>query len=285
MVNKDVLSRNILLLDSIREVAKVCIPLNIDILLLKGAALLELGIYEFSEREMTDVDVLIKPERLSAFEKILIGMGFELMKNSSQAFIKVLDKNIPPVIIDVHVNLRHIKNTSVLWENAHCVKGTLLFLPCPEDQFLHLIAHPVLHHGFVDKKAKSDIKKFLVWINKTSDINSFWNGLTKKSRDYGLNPVIYPVFEALGKSNPDLIPSDKIALFYPENFEKIKAYFFKKTLNKHSNFFEYFLPVLYKPSLAFKFIFPSDEFLKRRYGKTGLLITLTRPFKLLKKVI
>jgi hypothetical protein len=335
-MDKDVFSRNILLIDSIIEISKSCRLHNIEILLLKGAALLELGIYEFSEREMTDVDVLIKPEKLTEFENILLCMGFELMKNSSQAFIKIHSKNIPvvgiasddavgstavpairmahstwagkhssrhlmsqrlivpdaggavpPIIIDVHTNLWHVKNHNDLWENAYVLNKNFpnLFLPCAQDLLLHLLAHPILHHGFLTDKAKSDVRKFMVWINKTSDIDNFWNNLAKKSRDYGLNPVIYHILESLGKSNPDLMSLDKINLFYPENLEKIKAYFFKKNLNKHSNFFEYFLPVLYKPSLMFKYMFPEREFLRRRYGRNGLLVYLTRPFRLLINVL
>ena len=154
-----------------------------------------------------------------------------------------------------------------------------------EDVFLHLIAHNLLHHGSFPYKAKEDLIKFLVWIKANKKEEGFFVKVAEKSRYYNLNPIVFYPLKEVFKLRPDLLTVENVLFFNPKGTEKIKAIFFKRATVKYSSFLEYFLPVLYRPLIAWQYIYPSREFMIRRYGKDDLSNRFLRPFRLLKNIV
>ncbi|MBI4655884.1 MAG: nucleotidyltransferase family protein [Elusimicrobia bacterium] len=301
-MKNDVLSRNILLMDAARVLAEECFNRGIPVVFLKGAALLELGIFKFPEREMTDIDVLIRKHERHAVEKTVLSMGFREMENSSSAFVKTENPFSPPVIIDVHADLRHLKNTDDFFKEAFSPDNALshILVPSTEDLFLHLACHPLLHHGHLGDKAVRDAKKVLEWVSVNpvrnppcplgtataasgrlisngvkGNLKFFMEQLVSKAEKHRLKPVVYPILQELSLDVPELKPG---------GFEAAKERFFRNALHKHSAFMEYLLPVILRPALALKYLFPEKEFLRKRYGRQSAWNVLIRPFQLLKNI-
>jgi len=285
LMDKTTLARNIMLMEAAREVCAAAHKAGIPVILLKGAALLEQGVCRLDERQMTDVDLLVKPGDLDAFEKIVPDLGYGPLESSSQAWHKILSPEAPPLIIDVHTGLRHVKDPSVLWKTAAGTPagkyGLVLSLP---DQFLHMAAHMLLHHGRLEDRTITDLARLLEYTYRNTARTRFWLQTASLSDLYALSPAVHPVLERLASAHPGLAGAGELVLFEPRGLGKIKRRFFAKAAREHSDLLEYFLPVLHRPELFITGLFPGRKFLKRRYGKDSWTNHLRRPFQLLRNI-
>jgi hypothetical protein len=304
LMDKTTLARNIMLMEAAREACAAAHAAGIPVILLKGAALLEQGICRLDERQMTDVDLLLKPGDLDAFEKLVSDLGYGPLDGSSQAWHKILSPEAPPLIIDVHTGLRHIKDPEALWRTAGGtpVGKNAMVLSLP-DQFLHLASHALLNHGRLGDRTLQDLARLLehayrgTWgkplllcppvaqsPGRGAARTGFWLETAALSDLYALSPAVHPVLERLASARPQLAGAGELVLFEPRGLGKIKRRFFAKAAQEHSNFLEYFLPVLYRPGLFISGLFPGRKFLKRRYGNDSWTNQFRRPFQLLRNV-
>jgi hypothetical protein len=272
-MDKPAAARDILLLGALEEARAAAARSGVEVVALKGAALLELGLYQPGERGMTDADVLLRPGDLQAFEAVLKGLGYAPMPNSADAWVRPSGGSAPPVIIDVHTGLWHIRDTGELfrWGLEPGPGGLALNL---SDLFLHCAAHPLLHHGELTPRALEDCAR--IALSAPGDGEKFWLQTARKAGLYGLRPVIWPVVARL-----ELLAGSRRELFRPRGLEKIKAAFFEKAAAKHSTPLEYLLPALHRPILFFKYAFPGRRFMERRYGKASPWAYALRPLRLL----
>jgi Uncharacterised nucleotidyltransferase len=287
-MNKTILARNIVLMDSLDILERACQKKNIDFIVLKGGALLLSKVFNLGAREMTDIDILLKGGDEKSFKEILKSNNFKEMPNSSDAYFKMLGANSPPIIIDIHLKLFHIKDIKTIWASkliSPLEENPNLLILSDEDIFLHLIAHNLLHHGTFPAKAKKDLVEFLMWIKTNKNLDSFLRIMAEKSREYDLNFIVYYPLKEVFKLRPDLLSEKVLLLFAPMGIEKIKAIFFKRATVKYSRFLEYFLPALYRPTIIMEYIFPPKEFMQRRYGKDSLANRFLRPFRIVKNII
>ncbi|HBA59344.1 MAG TPA: hypothetical protein DCZ92_00695 [Elusimicrobia bacterium] len=280
-MNKDAAAREIMLLGALGEARAAAFAAGIELVALKGAALLELGLYKPGERGMTDVDVLVRRGNLAAFEKTLAGVGFEPMPDSADAWLRPGPGNSPPAIIDIHAGLWHIENNEELfdWGLEPGPEGLALNLP---DLFLHVAVHPLLHHGEVTPRCLEDCRRAA---RKGVEVHGrgFWPSAARKAGFYGLRPAVWAVIRRLLAAG-DIAP-EEAALFSPRGTEKIKAAFFEKAARKHSTLLEYLLPALQRPGLVADYLLPQKRFMLRRYGSASLLVYLLRPLRLLGSVL
>ncbi|HAT71540.1 MAG TPA: hypothetical protein DCS63_01835 [Elusimicrobia bacterium] len=276
-MDKALAAREILLLGALGEARGAALGAGIEMVALKGAALIELGIYQPGERGMSDADVLLRPKDLPGFEEILKKLGYEPMPNSADAWLKPSHNNAPPAIIDIHTGLWHIKDTDELfkWGLEPGPAGLALNLA---DLFIHAAAHPLLHHGELTPRNLEDCSRIV--LHAPGDGEKFWAALTRKVNIYNLRPVIWPVIKRLAPG-PLAIPPAALAALAPRGPEKIKAAFFEKAAKKHSTALEYLLPVLHRPGLLVKYAVPEKRFMLRRYGAASLALYLLRPLKLI----
>jgi hypothetical protein len=281
-MDKTTLARNIMLMEAAGEVCAAAHAAGISVILLKGAALLEQGVYGLHERQMTDIDLFLKPGSLTAFERVISNLGYKPMENSSQAWYKMSSPDAPPSIIDAHIHLWHVKRVGMLWETAFAAGGKkhLCVLSLP-DQFLHLAVHTLLYHGYLGKRTIADLARLLEHIYKWAVRGRFWLETAALCDEYALSPAIYPVLKRLCTAYPLLAGEGELVLFEPRGLNKLKSRMFDKAAGKHSNLLEYLLPALHRPDLAVRYLFPGGEFLRRRYGKDSRLNQIKRPFQLL----
>ncbi|OGR65414.1 MAG: hypothetical protein A2X31_10310 [Elusimicrobia bacterium GWB2_63_22] len=271
-MDKNIAAREIMLLAAVGEAREAAARAGIELVPLKGAALLELGVYQPGERGMSDADLLLRPGDLDAFEGILAGLGYSPMPNSADAWVRPSPGEAPPVLLDLHTGLWHIKNTGELFdwglEPGPC--GLALNLA---DLFLHAAAHPLLHHGELTPRALEDCARIAA--RAPGDGSKFWAQVARKAGVYGLRPVVWPVIKRLA-------PGEKFSRpLEPRGLEKIKAAFFEKAARKYSGPLEYLLPVLHRPGLLARYVVPDKKFMLRRYGSASAARYLLRPLGLL----
>ena len=241
----DILARNINLLDYLRKLDKK-LPVNTNYIVLKGSYLIISGILSPKEREMSDIDLLIKAEDLIFFEKAFSNMGFSKLPYSKKTFFKPM-KNAPPIIFDIHLSLRHTKNTSNLFEKAEKLEGKAKKLPY-EDNLLHIISHAFLHHGFMEEKEVIDIKKLCFFLLSQDILHK----TIKKAAQKAAQENIYFLF-ALGLKKTFAIQASS-ELFSLK--EKLFANFLEFLERRKSFFSQYAFEALYCPKTFFlRFIY------------------------------
>jgi len=265
----DIPARNILLLNTLEEIEPFLLKENIEIIILKGAALIELDIFDISEREMSDLDILLKEKDSKKFIKILKNIGFAEMPNSSSAFIKNIKENFLPIIINLHTYLPYIKNIDELFNEKIKIRNNIYSLSIP-DIIIFSIVHSILNHGYFDLKTKNDIKKIFEKYKTMKE--NLLTEISKKSEKLKISKLIHKALLECEIGNT-------------KNKFNIKEFFLTPFINlafkKHYNFNEYILPVFYTPSYAFKMIFPDREFMLKRYGSDSLKIRIKRFFQLI----
>jgi hypothetical protein len=275
-MDKAVAAREILLLGALREVRGAAAAAGVELAALKGAALLERGVYQPGERGKTHADVLVRPRDLELFEKVLKNLGWEPMPDSADAWVKPSGNEAPPAIIDIHTGLWHIRNTEELfgWGLEPGPEGLRLGLA---DLFIHAAVHPLLHHGELTPRALEDCARLAAAAPGGGE--QFWAVVGRKAEVYGLRPALWPAVKRLS-AGPAGVPGEALKALEPRGPEKIKAALFEKAAQKHSAALEYLLPVLNRPSLLVRYAVPEKRFMRRRYGAATLALYLLRPFRL-----
>jgi hypothetical protein len=270
-----------MLLGALEEARAASAKAGIELVALKGAAMLELGIYQPGERGMTDADVLVRPGDLEKFEKVLAALGYRPMPDSADAWLRPSFNKAPPAIIDVHTGLWHIRNTGELF-NWGLEPGRSVLSLNLADLFLHAAAHPLLHHGELTPRALEDCARIAGSAPGAGE--KFWAAVARKTDIYRLRPVVWPVIRRLA-AGPVAVPEKELAALAPRGLEKIKAAFFEKAAVKHSTALEYLLPVLHRPGLLVKYAVPEKRFMLRRYGAVSLSLYMLRPLRLVRSAL
>ncbi|MCM2266967.1 MAG: nucleotidyltransferase family protein [Elusimicrobiales bacterium] len=280
-MDKAAAAREILLLGALAEARAAAAAAGVELVPLKGAALLELGLYQPGERGMTDADVLVRPRDLELFEKVLRKLGYQAMPDSADAWFRPCGGSAPPAILDVHTGLWHIRDTEELfsWGLEPVPGGLRLNLA---DLFIHAAVHPLLHHGELTARALEDCARLAA--SAAGSGEKFWALVARKAAVYGLRPALWPAVRRLA-AGPAGVPSAALAALEPRGPEKIKAALFEKAAKKHSTVLEYLLPVLNRPALLVRYAVPEKRFMLRRYGAVSAALYLLRPFKLVWSIL
>lgn len=197
-----VATRNIRMMHFLARLAKAFNDADVPLMVLKGAAL-QLVVYDNpTQRQMCDIDLLVKPYDIQKAFEILESVGAYrsqvLMREDFfpkyyyEAEYTVGD--IMPVVMDVHIrSLRPLRYTrfmpdDALWENAQKVTigDSYLYMPNPEEMLLHMTAHLAVH-GNSSRKWREDINQ---WSEQFADqIN--WDRFLEATQAWRLTlPVI-----------------------------------------------------------------------------------------------
>ncbi|MFN3550700.1 MAG: nucleotidyltransferase family protein [Endomicrobiia bacterium] len=177
---KGILVRNILIHNEIKKIKQECCKNNIKLILLKGAALVELFPEYSFFRDMEDVDVLVEKKDFCKFLNILKYLGYELYYEDPNVVYK---KDID-LKIDILTELWYLNNKENKKLINSCIeKEGLYFLP-PKEMLRHIIIHSYIEHNYIEEKWLKDImlikekfnidfemknyipKKFLIFVNK-----------------------------------------------------------------------------------------------------------------------
>lgn len=167
-----VATQNIRMMHFLALLAKAFNDADVPLMVLKGGAM-QLMVYKApTDRQMCDLDLLIKPCDIDRAFEILESVGAYrsqiLMREDFfpryyyEAEFTVGD--IMPVVMDVHIRplrpLRYVQfmPDDALWANAQQVQtgDAHVYIPCPEEMLLHMTAHLAVH-GDSARKWREDI--------------------------------------------------------------------------------------------------------------------------------
>lgn len=191
---------------------------NVEALLLKGAAL-NLTLYDRAElRPMSDVDLLVRPEAVTAAMRTLEQLGFRrgpglVRSDFFPRFhyeVEYCSDEARPVRIDLHVRpfrpSRYARTvpTDAFWEDSETYDlcGAEVRVCSVEDQFIHLATHSACH-GHCRLLWLYDIRRLIDFSGAAFD----WDRMVSQCRRYGLaHPVrlaLLAVEAAWGQACPE----------------------------------------------------------------------------------
>ena len=188
---------------------------GIPCLMLKGGAGLLAGWLKVERRPVTDIDLLIPPERLEEAARILTAKGW------SPAFRPYLPcdarRHSHPVsspegglLVDIHwFSLRHARwpgVDDVLWQGAWRAElpdGDVL-IPSPEDFLVHTVAHG-RRAGSPGSLWRKDVRTLLEHPNLCVD----WHRVERTAQNYRIAPMVAAALEEVRAEAPNCV-SDEI---------------------------------------------------------------------------
>lgn len=198
--------RNLFLLHELDQTLSLFHAAGLDVIVLKGAALIETVYKNIAFRPMRDLDLLIRHEQQPAALEMLAPAGYEqttvVLRDS---YPVALEKcGIEPVVLELHWSLFHSlhyqQNLSMdwFWETARTVKVAshpMLVLGF-EAQILHLCGHLTLHHMH---------KPQLLWRNDLAELiftkkeKICWDLLIYKAQTFQLILPLRQILEPIAR--------------------------------------------------------------------------------------
>ena len=278
--NISILAKNIIFLQETEKLISIFNKEEIDIMLIKGIAFLEIGYSDLSKRPLEDIDLLILPETLPKVKEILYKNGYKLLSTGEWTFYK----ENPFIILDIHTDIFYLtpKEFRKLWKNSPyyvVLDKYKTKIMNPIDSIIYSIFHQLIHHGFLRDYWIEDIYN-IIQKHKSPD---FFKKLEEKIKEYRFSSFFYIFFSKLNRIYPGIIPLDfisslKSSTFLHKCLLKTKTYNVGHILR--------FLSLRWGRKIKFMYdtLFPTLDFLKRRYPAfawLGLFLIFLRPFFLI----
>ncbi|HDH53638.1 MAG TPA: hypothetical protein ENH24_04045 [Nitrospirae bacterium] len=269
---------NLILLQEAEKIFSLLSLNGIPVILLKGLALAETVYEHAGERQFSDIDFLLKKRDIPLAQKIISGSGYQVMHGSKPYYTK---KTSLPVNLHLHRDIPYAAEGDI-WNNLQSIRinNTKVYILPPEENLLYLIYHLAISHGCIKEKWIKDIDRVVRHYEKEID----WLKLTNKAKVYGLTIPSYYTFlktkELFFTPVPDSVIQD-----LRSKRNSLRSGICRLVFQKESPvpFAGYLLKALFFPRMAFSSLFPSRDFLKRRYRTSSPLIYsyyIVRPFSL-----
>jgi hypothetical protein len=219
---------------------------DIEIILLKGAHLLEYVYDDIALRSMGDVDILIKKEDLPYAEKIILENGYKFKDYNDEVSghqniedrLKASERDLSYIsingykLLEVHWTIKLDIDSEEIWQNSEekLFEGEKIKILSYEDLVLHLCFNTCIDHKLTEHKLKPYCD-FAAIINKAGA--SFnWNDLLKKANRLSIEKYLYIFFLLSRDLIGAKVPDDMLKILKPENFhQKILAEAKKRLLS------------------------------------------------------
>lgn len=189
----------------IRAIAQALAPLNVPIILLKGAAYAAAGLPPADGRLFGDIDILLPRERLDEAEQLLIKAGWNSAKADSydQRYYREWMHELPPLqhekrqtAIDVHHTIvpptsRFAVDGKRLRDAAVPVAGmTNISVLAPADMVLHSAAH-LFTEGEFGRGLRDlcDLDRLLRHFSASAP--HFWDELAARAQSFSLERALH----------------------------------------------------------------------------------------------
>jgi hypothetical protein len=297
------LARNSYLCKNLSEILELAEKENIRIILLKGLALEKTVYCDKGIRQMNDMDILTCFEKAETLWQVLLKNGFTSQPVKSSLYLKYLlpfiGKHLPALLkddcsVEIHFRLfdKNDRNlTGKLSESASLLQISnkkvyvLPVLIC----FLYLVSHMAEH----DRTGGSQLRQYADLVVL---IDSYYDDiinldLLKAASEADLKKVLfgklYLLKEFWGISFPGWVEEEMLEIG-KEELTGLFLRFLKKPIGNpvEGETSNYRRQMRLIPGIKGKiifiagFIFPSAEFMKRRYNiKKGFIIPLYYPFR------
>jgi Uncharacterised nucleotidyltransferase len=214
-------ARNTLLYTELGRILTMLRDQNVEVIVLKGAALAETVYAHRALRPMSDIDLLVRSERLAHVEAKLLEMGYGLdtsMKPHHQ-YHWVFTKNASPKV-EIHWHLHRPTDPFSVdiegcWNRAESaiIGGVDALVFSPADLLLHLCQH-FGHHKFGGGiRPLCDISTAA---NHYADLID-WMEVARISAQWGMNPCAFVVLELARELLEAPIPADFLREIKPVN--------------------------------------------------------------------
>jgi hypothetical protein len=297
------LARNSYLYKHLSEIIEIAEKENIMIILLKGLALEKTVYGDKGLRQMNDMDILADNEKAEILWQVLLKNGFSSQPVKSSLYLKYLlpfiGKHLPALLkddcsVEIHFRLfdkNDLYLTGKLSESASLLQISdkkvyvLPVLIC----FLYLVSHMAEH----DRTGGSQLRQYADLVVL---LDSYYNDiispdLLKAASEADLKKVLigklYLLKEFWGVSYPGWIEEEIREIGKEEQTDLFLRYLQKPKGNPvEDETSNYKRQIRSLPGKREKiifitgFLFPSVEFMKRRYNiKKGFVIPLYYPFR------
>ncbi|HKY01719.1 MAG TPA: nucleotidyltransferase family protein [Burkholderiales bacterium] len=188
------------------RVAEVLAPLDVPIIVAKGAAYMLQDLPCGRWRLFADVDIIVPRDRIGEVEQILHAHGWqsETLDPYDQHYYRAWSHELPPMRyashpleLDVHHTIlpltgRIQPDAEGLFDASRRIEGTPFLVLCPEDQVLHACAHLFQDSDLSDRMRElADIDGLLRAFGSAS---GFWNRLEARAE---LHEMQRPLWYAL----------------------------------------------------------------------------------------
>ena len=246
MNDKTIIARNLLILGQLRDIDEAAARINLELILLKGAALIELEPDYAARRVMDDADLLVRPRDRKKLKLMLGSLGYQPAPHDPNALFH--PQKEAPIDISSEIFYTDKAQFERLWENSKAAASsfTSIFMLEPEELLVHLFAHAAVHHAEITQHWRSDIQ-----LAESLSGRIKWDKFHEKIIEYGLKEA-WDVFNGQ-------LPSTLRGMFY------------KLLLSRAVPAKGFIAIFLYSRSwkkalFVAEELFPSSEFLKDRYG-------------------
>ena len=215
------LMENMRQLSQLRQMLRACEAESIPFLLMKGLWIVDQLYQNMAARASGDIDILLKPEDMPRFTRLVQRLGFEvdLTIIDFQEIAQVTNEFQLPTFdgssrFDVHWSMTHPLEDSPINEDKIWARSDVVNLvgkPCQslclEDHLLMLCYHAAIHHRFryVGPRVMSDIAQAI----KTPPRPILWEELVARAHEMGWSRGVWLMLdlvrEHLGVQPPQSI--------------------------------------------------------------------------------
>lgn len=277
---------------TLRELQKINFLLNqasIQPIVLKGASLLETVYKNIALRPMVDVDLLVDKKDLSEVKTILCDYGYRkpdfLTQDSLEKFGGEIHLYKSDIFLDIHSSLSQYERfkevfkidlDEEIWAKSIVVRaqeGEKRILH-PNHLLIHLCMHQAVSHYFRGLFRFCDLRETILAYQQELD----WQYIIEKAQAYKIKKIIYYSLNFMQGLFGLILPEDILNRLKPKRKELILSDFFvskreilalpDKEIGFRKSVVQLFMmdSLLVVPKIIFKGLFPSDEWLKYRYG-------------------
>jgi hypothetical protein len=272
------IARNVFLLGEVESLQAAFAQAGVQVIFLKGIAMILREVAGIGERDMTDIDILVRGTERARADGILKGLGYSREGQRDYARISgagaVFDS-----YVDLHDKLWHGEETFI-WEEATsvaCGRCQVLTLTL-EAMAVHCMAHSLLSRGCLDVRAHRDLRMIL----RHPEFS--WEKFCAHVRSLRLQAMVTAVTLELSEGGLG-VPEWVLSLISPSGMGRLAYVIFRQGCGPRSNLaLEYLLPLLVDPGLARRSFFPGREELLLRYGNASPLSLLRRQTGLLRRL-
>lgn len=191
------------------RIADVLAPMQVPVVLLKGAAYLLQGLPLADGRKVSDVDILLPAEALDEAERRLVAAGWEApdLDPYDDRYYRAWSHELPPLRypdqpleLDVHHQIlpptgRIHPDADALLAASVAIPGMALRVLCPEDQLLHAAAHTFQDSDCVNRLR--DVADVDALIRTHGAVHRFFEGVMTRAQLHGMErPLAYAVIQS-----------------------------------------------------------------------------------------
>ncbi|WP_137917960.1 nucleotidyltransferase family protein [Hydrogenophaga sp. 2FB] len=209
------------------EIARALEPIELPVVLLKGAAYTMAGLDASRGRMVSDVDILVPRQRLAEVESVLMMGGWVSMNRDAydQRYYRTWMHELPPLkhmkrgtVLDVHhaimpLTARLKPDSNLLLHSARPLESDpRVQVLCPADMVLHSAAH-LFHEGDLELGLRGLVDLDALLREFGSD-PAFWPELLVRARDLQLDWPLHQALRYVGTLLNSPVPSHVTEALY-----------------------------------------------------------------------